>query len=441
MDCGYKSLFKITLPIFSFLLVENIIAFTDTAFLGRVGEVELAAASIAGLYYVCVFIIGFGFSIGSQVLMAHRNGEGNFGKVGDIFTTSLYGLMALAVAGFILTWLFCGPIFSAMSHDSAVVESAIGYMKWRQFGFLAVFAIIAYRSMYVGVAKTEILAYSSWAMGAVNVLLDYVLIFGKFGFPKMGVEGAALASTLSEVAGLVIFAVYTAKKFDTKKYNLGWKYPDFKLLKNIFRLSSWTMAQQFVYVGIWLLLFAFIGNIGRHELAQSNIFRSILMFLYMPMYSFGSAVNSITGNLIGQGRPGEILPMCFRVGVIEFSLVVPALILCALFPYEIMGVYTDSASILSGARLPFYCALFTVPFSVPTIILSNMILGFERTRAALVIEAISMLPYVAGLYLCSVVFGSFAAIWTMDAWYWIIVLLLNILYIKRRLNFRADLKA
>ncbi len=135
MDCGYKSLFKITLPIFSFLLVENIIAFTDTAFLGRVGEVELAAASIAGLYYVCVFIIGFGFSIGSQVLMAHRNGEGNFGKVGDIFTTSLYGLMTLAVAGFILTWLFCRPIFSAMSHDSAVVESAIGYMKWRQFAF------------------------------------------------------------------------------------------------------------------------------------------------------------------------------------------------------------------------------------------------------------------------------------------------------------------
>ena len=64
MNCSYSNLWKITLPIFSFLLIENIIAFTDTAFLGRVGEAPLAAAAIASLYYVTIFIVGFGFSVG-----------------------------------------------------------------------------------------------------------------------------------------------------------------------------------------------------------------------------------------------------------------------------------------------------------------------------------------------------------------------------------------
>ena len=433
MDCSYKSLFKITLPIFSFLLIENIIAFTDTAFLGRVGEAELAAASIAGMYYVCVFIICFGFSIGAQVLMAHANGAGEYSKVGEIFSTSLYVLVAMAAVGFAATVLWGEDIFSLMTPDKTVIAQALKYTHWRQFGFFAIFAIIAYRSMYVGVAQTKVLAYSSWLMGAVNCGLDYVLIFGKFGLPAFGVEGAAIASVSSEFVGLGVFALFTAKRFDCAKYALKMSHFNFGLLGKLMRLSSWTMAQQLVYVGMWLLLFSFIGHFGRHELAQSNIFKSVLMFLYMPMYAFGSAVNSVTGNLIGERREGEIMSMCGKIAVMEYALVLPALALCVAFPFGIMGVYPDNISILEGARLPFYAALFTVPFSIPSIILSNMILGFERTRAALVIEALSLIPYVAGLYLCAFGMKSFAAIWTMDAWYWIIVVAMNVYYIRLRI--------
>lgn len=415
------------------MLIENIIAFTDTAFLGRVGEADLAAASIAGMYYVCVFIVGFGFSIGAQVLMAHANGAGEYSKVGEIFSTSLSVLVAMAVIGFAGTVLLGEDIFSLMTPDKTVVAQALKYTHWRQFGFFAIFLIIAYRSMYVGLAQTKVLAYSSWIMGLVNCGLDYLLIFGKFGLPALGVEGAAIASVSSEFLGLGVFVLFTAKKFDRAKYGLKTLRFSSGLLLKLVRLSSWTMAQQLVYVGMWLLLFSFIGHFGRHELAQSNIFKSVLMFLYMPMYAFGSAVNSVTGNLIGERREGEIIPMCGRIAVMEYAVVLPALALCVAFPFEIMGVYTDNPAILDGASCPFYAALFTVPFSIPSIILSNMILGFERTRAALVIEAISIIPYVAGLYLCAFAMKNFSAIWTMDAWYWMIVIIMNIYYIRHRI--------
>lgn len=84
----------------------------DTAFLGRVNETQLAAASIGGLYYVCIFIVGFGFSVGTQILISHRNGEKQFGKIGILFTSSLYFLLIMAGISLLFT-NYCGEYLFA----------------------------------------------------------------------------------------------------------------------------------------------------------------------------------------------------------------------------------------------------------------------------------------------------------------------------------------
>ncbi len=430
MDISYKGLWKITLPIFSFLLIENIIAFMDTAFLGRVSERQLAAASIGGLYYVSVFIIGFGFSVGAQILISQRNGAGHFDKIGEIFATSLYGLIFLAALGFFSTHFFDAQIFSKMVSSPDILHDVCRFMKWRQWGFFAIFCVIAFRSFYVGIADTKVLAYSSWLMGIVNAALNYALVFGKFGFPRMEIEGSALASTISEFSGLALFAAYTFLKSDIKKYALKFGKVNPALCRQILGLSAWTMAQQFVYVAMWLFLFSFIEKFGQHELAQSNIFKSILMFVYMPMYAFGATMNTVAGNLFGEGRVAEIPKACLRAIKLEYALVVPALLLLVAIPFEVMSLYTDNPAILAGARIPFYCALFTVPFSIPAITTSNVILGLGRTEAAFFIEFSVLFLYIGGLFFTVHHMHSFGATWTLDGWYWIIVITLNLLYLK-----------
>ena len=100
-----KEILTIAYPILISLVMEQAIGMTDTAFLGRVGEIELGASAIAGVYYIAIFMIGFGFSIGSQILMARRNGEKRYFEIGDIFYQGVYFMIFLAAAAFTLTEL------------------------------------------------------------------------------------------------------------------------------------------------------------------------------------------------------------------------------------------------------------------------------------------------------------------------------------------------
>ena len=95
-----KQIWNVSYPIFLSLLAQNIINVTDTAFLGRVGEVELGASAMGGLYYICVFTIAFGFSTGSQIVMARRNGERRYSDVGPVMIQGVFFLLALAAVMF-----------------------------------------------------------------------------------------------------------------------------------------------------------------------------------------------------------------------------------------------------------------------------------------------------------------------------------------------------
>ena len=103
---SYKQIWTITFPILISLIMEQMIGMTDTAFLGRVGEIELGASAIAGVYYLAIFMMAFGFSIGAQILIARRNGEGNYKEIGPIFYQGIYFLLAMAVILFTFS-IFC----------------------------------------------------------------------------------------------------------------------------------------------------------------------------------------------------------------------------------------------------------------------------------------------------------------------------------------------
>ena len=109
-----KQIWNVSYPIFLSLLAQNIINMTDTAFLGRVGEVELGASAMGGLYYICVFTIAFGFSTGSQIVMARRNGERRYKDVGPVMIQGVFFLLSLAVVMFALSRFFAGDIMRVM---------------------------------------------------------------------------------------------------------------------------------------------------------------------------------------------------------------------------------------------------------------------------------------------------------------------------------------
>jgi MATE family multidrug resistance protein len=203
-----KHIFKISAPIFLSLLTQNLIQVVDTAFLGRVGEVELGASALAGVIYIAIYTLGFGFSMGSQILIGRRNGEKNYNKIGDIV---IQGSIFLLIPAIVLipilrygavNWI--PQLFQSADVSGAVTE----YLEWRLFGLIFAFVNLMFRAFYIGIARTKILTINAAVMAVVNIIFDYGLIFGNLGMPEMGIAGAAIASVIAELHDVCRLQLY-----------------------------------------------------------------------------------------------------------------------------------------------------------------------------------------------------------------------------------------
>lgn len=184
-----KQIWNVSYPIFLSLLAQNVINVTDTAFLGRVGEVELGASAMGGLYYICAFTIAFGFSTGSQIIMARRNGERNYKEVGPVMIQGVFFLFMLAAVMFTLSRLFAGDIMRILISSDTILNATEEFLDWRVFGFFFSFVNVMFRALFIGITRTKVLTLNAIVMALTNVLLDYLLIFGNCGFPELGVKG------------------------------------------------------------------------------------------------------------------------------------------------------------------------------------------------------------------------------------------------------------
>ena len=285
MKPTYKQIWLITYPILISLLMENLIGLTDTAFLGRVGEVELGASALAGVYYMAIFMIGFGFSIGTQILIARRNGEKAYADIGPLLQQGILFLLLLAAVMFVVSRTFTPVVLRWIIDSGPVCDAAISYTNWRVYGFFFSFVAVMFRAFYVGTTNTKILTANSVTMVLTNVALNYALIFGKFGLPAMGIAGAAIASSASELASALFFILYSWLKTDHRKYGLfRFARPRPRLLGRMLNVSVWTMLQSFVSVATWFLFFLAVEHLGERPLAVSNIVRSISGIIFMPNF-------------------------------------------------------------------------------------------------------------------------------------------------------------
>ena len=206
---SYHHIWKVAYPILISLIMEQLIGMTDTAFLGRVGEVELGASAIAGVYCMAIFVSGMGFGIGSQIIIARRNGEGNYKETGNIFYHGVYFLLGLAVIIIALSEMVSPWALHRMVSSPEIADAAMDYVRWRLVGFIFAFVTVMFRAFYVGTTQTRTLTLNSIVMVLSNVVFNWILVFGHLGFPALGIAGAAIGSTHAELVSLIFFIVYT----------------------------------------------------------------------------------------------------------------------------------------------------------------------------------------------------------------------------------------
>ena len=428
-----KNILKVTYPIFLTLLAQNIINVTNTAFLGRVGEVELGASAIGGVFYFAIYMIGFGFSQGAQILIGRRNGEKNYKQIGPIFNNSLIFNFLISVVIFGLSIKGVPHIMKLLVSSEHVYKASIEYMDWRIYGFLFSFVSVIFRGLYVGITQTRILTTSAILMAITNIIFDYTLIFGHFGFPAMGIAGAGISSVIAEVVTLIYLIWHTFYRTDRNKYGLfEFNKIEMKILLNILNLSIFIMFQYFISISTWFMFFIFIERMGEEPLAVSNIGRSTYILLMIPGSALSTTVNTLVSNHIGAGRKEEVLPFIKRIIIIALVIVVPVILFTLALPELIARIYTDDVKLIASCIPVLRVISVAIIFCAVGNIIFNGVSGTGNTRTAFFIEFLTLFFYLSYVYFTSVIHPSATyVVWMSEFVYWILIGGLGYLYLLK----------
>ena len=429
---SYRNIWKVAYPILISLVMEQMIGLTDTAFLGRVGEIELGASAIAIMYYMVLFMIGFGFSIGAQIIIGRRNGEGNFRDTGKVFWQGLYFVLGLSGLLIVLSELFSPWLMGLMVSSEAVYAAALSYVRWRLPGMVFAFATAMFRAFYVGTTQTKTLTLNSIVMVSSNVLFNWILIFGHFGLPALGITGAAIGSSLAELVSLIFFIIYTKVSCDRPKYGLDKPARlDRTELRGMMPVCTWTMIQHTISISTWFIFFLYIEHLGERALAISNITRSASGMIWVVLQAFSSTCSTLVSNLIGEGRQDKVMSLVKRILKLSYGIVGVIMLVICMYPEAIARIYTDIPDLITASIPAMLVMTSSYLVNVGGQVFFLAVSGTGSTKTAFRLELVALFVYMV---YCAVIIGwlklDVAICWTAEHVYAGMLLICSWIYMR-----------
>ena len=431
-DVPLKQIWKLAFPLILSLLAQNLVNVTDTAFLSRVGVTELGASAIAGVYYMVFYMLGFGFSVGLQIIIARRNGERAYAKIGPVVENGVLFLLLLAVVLILGSRLLTPVLLPVVLQSEELVTACTKFLNIRILGLLFSAFNMGFRALHIGRKNTGAISMAALIMATSNVVLDYLLIFGKLGFPKMGLEGAAWASVAADGLSALYFVLQASHRSIRRHYALYKFAPvNIALLKHILGISIYTMLQYFVSISTWLTFFLVIEKTGEANLASSNIIRSLYGLISIPTWAFGSVMASLTGNVIGAGRMDKVFPQMYKVAFLGFVTALATNLPVALFPGFFLSVYTSDPAMALLTRPSLFVVLGAHQCLAVALVIFNVVSGTGKTQVAMWIELAVLVVYVTALQALAWYFPTRPEmIWYSEWVYWTLLGLAAWFYLR-----------
>lgn len=432
VQTGYRSILGIALPIALSMLVPQINFIINNIFLGTLGTQELASAGITGVYYLIFAVIGNGLNNGLQALIARRAGQNLPKEIGKLFYHGIWIALAISFLGIAVTYFISPYILKNVIHNDEIATQVIHFLYIRIWGLPFLYLYAMRNALLVGTNQTKLLVWGTLAEALINIVLDYTFIYGHFGFPALGFDGAAYASIAAEAGGLlVIYCVIHAKGlhrsfafFD----DVSWDGAQAKL---ILVQSSPLIAQYAISIMSWEYFYILIEHHGEQALAISNTMRNIFGLFGIFAWSFAATSNSMVSNLIGQNKIDDVIPVIKRITKMSFVVSFSVFVALNIVPEIFLHIYSQGDDFIVAAipvvRIVSVALLF---MSIGTVWL-NSIAGTGNTVVNLFIEGVTIVLYCVYVYVTLEYFKlPITWGWVSEWVYWMSMFSMSYFYIK-----------
>ncbi len=406
----------------------------DTLMVGRLGDEALAAVAVATLLFSAIAMSIKSVDVAAQTFTARRVGEGRQSEVGSILATAVtVSLMAGAVF-MLVGLLWPKALIGLVTTDPEVRELGQSYLVYRYAGMLPLLFFFQAKAVFDGIGWTRIGMGVGIGMNLVNVLLNWVFIFGNLGAPAMGVGGAALASSLSALLASLVILGFLLRPMVRHRFRILCRSNFQARLIRPFLKIAWPPALQTFGIVIGFLVFYFIlGRISIIAVAAANVVMRIASLSFMPGVGVGAAVQTLVGQSLGRGDPrGARRSSWYGVGLsMVFMGLFGVIFLWA--PESLMRLFSPSEELIA-AGVPILRLMGLVQLiDAVGLTLAGALRGAGMTRAVMMVDIITgfgLLPplaYLFGIVLNGGLMGAWLALLT---WFTLYAVGMILIFVK-----------
>jgi multidrug resistance protein, MATE family len=428
---GYRQILKIALPVTLALIVPQLNFITNNIFIGQLGVKELGNAGITGVFYLILAVMGNGFNNGLQSLISRSAGSGDTAAISAFFSQGLRMVAQFALGAIIFTW-FLAPLCLKPFIAAENIQVITDFLKIRVMGLPFLFAFQLCNAFLVGTLNSRYLMIGTIIEAGLNILLDYLLIFGHWGLPAMGFNGAALASAIAEALGLVAVLVVIYRLKLKQRFDLFRSFRFQKpLSRKLLMVSIPLVIQYFISLVTWLIFFLMIESYGDVDKAISNVMRNVFGFTGIFAWAFASTSNTMVANLIGQGLQNKVIPTINRIALMSICATAIMALLLNIFPHTFFGMFGENTEFVERA-IPVMrmvsAAMLCMSISTTWL---NGLTGTGKTTINLITEVVAITLYIAYTTITMKVYHvSLAMAWSNELVYWISMFTIAFLYMR-----------
>ncbi len=330
------------MPVILGMLGHTLVALVDNIMVGQLGTAELAAVSLGNSFMFIAMSLGIGFSTAITPLVAEADGEGNFDAGKSAFKHGLFLCIALGIA-LVLAVFVAKPLMYVMGQPPEVVDLAMPYLNLVAISLLPLIIFQGFKQFSDGISMTKYPMYATFVANIVNVVLNYLFIFGKFGFPELGIVGAAIGTLVSRVI-LVIYLWYLLAKNDkSKRFVTHIKIFTLAkpMLRKLINLGFPSAMQMFFEVAIFTCAVWLSGVLGKNPQAANQIALNLASMTFMVAIGFSVTAMIRVGNQKGLKNYVELRRIAFSIVLLTSILAVLFAILFMVFNVALPKLYLD----------------------------------------------------------------------------------------------------
>ena len=381
------------------MLGHTFVSFVDNIMVGQLGTAELAAVSLGNSFMFIAMSIGIGFSTAITPLIAEADASNNFKQAKSTYKHGLFLCTTLGILLFLLVF-FSKPLMYLMQQPEEVVVLAIPYLNLVAFSLIPLVIFEAIKQFTDGMSMTKYPMYATLIANIINVVLNYLLIFGKFGFPEMGMVGAAYGTLVSRIIMVIYLWTLLRYKERSRKIvrNIKLFTLDFSMIKKIVNIGSLSAMQMFFEVAIFTAAIWLSGLLGKNSQAANQIALNLSSMTFMVAMGLSVASMIRVGNQKGLQNYKELRRIAFSIFLLGILLAVFFALLFFIFHKSLPNIYVDlndttnykdNMEVLSiASNLLLAAAFFQISDSIQVVVLGAL-RGLQDVKIPTILTFIS----------------------------------------------------